>query len=266
MKLITEFLGKPVLSLYEGNVEGYVKNIVFDKSFKKMKYIIIFEDNEFQDEKMLDVTKVYNYGDSALTIKNNSCLELKKEEALNISNHINCKVYTTLGSYKGIIADVEINETDFTIQNVILTNNQKLKPTDFFTFGQDIFFIQDENKVLKLSNVKKRENILAEEFKTSNILVSVQSENSQNVNPSTADSENASLENPQPKRYIFTNNSIPKRLMNNNSDFLLGRKTTKTIYSSSNEIIVRKNVNITEKIIKQAIMFNKLRELAIYSV
>ena len=37
MKHITDFLGKPVISLYESNIEGYVKNVVFDKTFKKIK-------------------------------------------------------------------------------------------------------------------------------------------------------------------------------------------------------------------------------------
>ena len=80
MKNLTNFLGKPVISLYEGNLEGYVKNVIFDKSLKKLKYFVLFEDNEFQDEKMLEISKVYNFNNDAIIIKNNSTLELKKEE------------------------------------------------------------------------------------------------------------------------------------------------------------------------------------------
>ena len=275
MKQITDFLGKPVLSLYEGNVEGYVKNVIFDKNFKKMKYLVIFEDNEFQDEKMLDASKVYNYGESAITIKNNSCLELKKEEILEIQNHINCKVYTTLGDYIGIIADIEIDEKNFTISNVILTNKQKIKPNQFLTFGQDVFFMQNEDKPIKIANIKKKDNILTNTTNQPSSFVSILplqnnvdalstiKENNQDLNnQGNVESQSILKES---KKYTFNDNSLPRKIVVNNTDFLIGKKTTKTIYSSNNEIIVKKNTLINQKIIKQALIYNKLRELSIYS-
>lgn len=275
MKQITDFLGKPVLSLYEGNVEGYVKNVIFDKNFKKMKYLVIFEDNEFQDEKMLDASKVYNYGESAITIKNNSCLELKKEEILEIQNHINCKVYTTLGDYIGIIADIEIDEKNFTISNVILTNKQKIKPNQFLTFGQDVFFMQNEDKPIKIANIKKKDNILTNTTNQPSSFVSILplqnnvdalsiiQENNQDLNnQGNVESQSILKES---KKYTFNDNSLPRKIVVNNTDFLIGKKTTKTIYSSNNEIIVKKNTLINQKIIKQALIYNKLRELSIYS-
>ena len=103
MKKLTDFLGKPVISLYEGNIEGYVKNVVFEKGMKKIKYFVLFEDNDFQDEKMLESSKIYKYLSDAIIIKNNSALELKKDEVFNIENHINCKVYESNGKYIGLV-------------------------------------------------------------------------------------------------------------------------------------------------------------------
>lgn len=251
MKKITDFLSKPVLSLLESSIEGYVKNVVFDSTFKKMKYLVIFEDNEFQEEKILDVSKIYSFGDNAIIVKNNLALVLKQTEILEIENHINCKVYTSAGQFVGIIADVELNDRNY-VENVVLTNEQRLLPSQFFNFGQDVFFINTATKTVKLSQLKHKTVPAITETSSINSLVEIQETVQSNEIEST-------------KKYVFTKNSIPKKITTSNSDFLIGRKTTKTIYSSNNEVIVKKNIVITKKIIEQASIFNKLRELAIYS-
>ena len=285
MKNLINFLGKPVISLFESNIEGYVKNIIFDKQLKKVKYFVIFEDNEFQDEKMLDVQKVYNFNHDAIIIKNNSCLELKKEEIFGISNHINCKVYSTTGEYLGLIADIELND-DLTTNKVILSTKLELVPTEFLTFGQDIFIKQDQDNIIKLASIRKRESILKSistlETKVS-ILPTVKTLSEENTS-NKIDLSNSSELPPQlpifpepttedlnqlekPKRkYVFNELSLPKKLLLSSSDFLIGRKTTKTIYSSNNEIVAKKNMIINQKILQNAVIYNKIRELAIYSV
>ena len=276
MKNLTNFLGKPVISLYEGNLEGYVKNVIFDKSLKKHKYFVLFEDNEFQDEKMLEISKVYNFNNDAIIIKNNSTLELKKEEVFGISNHINCKVYSSTGEYLGLVTDVVLND-DLTTNKVILSSNLELLPSEFLTFGQDLFIKQDENNVIKLSSIRKRENILKPFSQTEtkvSILPKVENQTSSLENsklppslpvfPEVSD-ENLQNLNQTKKKYVFNEYSLPKKLLLNNSDFLIGRKTTKTIYSSNNEVIAKKNMIINQNILQNAVIFNKLRELAIYS-
>ncbi len=276
MKNLTNFLGKPVISLYEGNLEGYVKNVIFDKSLKKLKYFVLFEDNEFQDEKMLEISKVYNFNNDAIIIKNNSTLELKKEEVFGISNHINCKVYSSTGEYLGLVTDVVLND-DLTTNKVILSSNLELLPSEFLTFGQDLFIKQDENNVIKLSSIRKRENILKPFSQTEtkvSILPKVENQTSSLENsklppslpvfPEVSD-ENLQNLNQTKKKYVFNEYSLPKKLLLNNSDFLIGRKTTKTIYSSNNEVIAKKNMIINQNILQNAVIFNKLRELAIYS-
>lgn len=277
MKNLTNFLGKPVISLYEGNIEGYVKNVIFDKSLKKLKYFVLFEDDEFQDEKMLEISKVYNFNHDAIIIKNNSALELKKEEVFGISNHINCKVYSSNGEYLGLISDIILND-DLTTNKVILSTNLELLPSQFLTFGQDLFIKQDDDNVIKLSNIRKRDNIFKSnsqvETKVS-ILPKVENMstalNNNQTTPSLpvfpeANEENLQNLNQSKKKYIFNECSLPKKLLLNNSDFLIGRKTTKTIYSSNNEVIAKKNMIINQNILQNAVIFNKLRELAIYSV
>lgn len=277
MKKLTEFLGKPVISLLEGNIQGYVKNVALDKTFKKVKYFILFEDNDFQDEKMLDCSKVYNYSKDAIIVKNDSALELKKDEVLQIENHINCKVYSTSGEYIGLVSDVTLND-DLSTLNILLSDGQAFTPTDFLTFGEDIFIKQDENNMIKISNVRKKDNIL----KSTQVAtkVSILPKQSQNEDTSKQEDVQTNTQNaptlpifPEPttdilatkKRYLFNEQSVPKKLILSNCDFLIGRKTTKTIYSPNNEVIVKKNMLITSKIVQNAVIYNKLRELAIYS-
>ena len=62
MRKITEYLGKPVLSLYESVTEGIVSNVVFDKNLRKLKFIVLFNDNEFQEERVINVNDIYSYG------------------------------------------------------------------------------------------------------------------------------------------------------------------------------------------------------------
>ena len=57
MKYITDFLGKPVISLYESNVEGYVKNVVFDKYLKKMNILYYLKTMNSKMKKWLKFQK-----------------------------------------------------------------------------------------------------------------------------------------------------------------------------------------------------------------
>lgn len=276
MKNLTNFLGKPIISLYEGNIEGYIKNVVFDKSLKKIKYFVIFEDNEFQDEKMLEINKIFNFNHDAIIIKNNSCLELKKEEVFGISNHINCKVYSTTGEYLGLVSDIELND-DLSTNKIILSTNLEFFPYQFLTFGQDLFIKQDESNIIKLANIRKRDSILnamiqrdtkvsiLPKLEAQSIEIQEQTVPQLPVFPEPTEEILQKINKPK-KKYIFNECSLPKKLLLNNSDFLIGRKTTKTIYSSNNEIIIKKNMIINQNILQKAVVFNKLRELAVYSI
>ena len=41
---LTDFFSKPVLSIYNGTSEGIIKTAYFDKKFKKLKYLVLFDD------------------------------------------------------------------------------------------------------------------------------------------------------------------------------------------------------------------------------
>ena len=272
MKKVTDFLSKPVLSLYESTTEGIVKDLIFDKNFKKLKYIVLFTDNDLEDEKIINVSDIYSYGENALVIKNNSCLDLKVNLVDELSNPINNFVYTTFGKLVGTVKDVNIDDKN-NVVSVVLTDDKIIELEKIVTSGKDAMFIQDKQKEVKLCNFKKRqivnnvENklIKVEALNNTEIVTTEQSEENIQSNEPETPINNVEVEpiKPKPKRMLNENN-LPKRTSTKNN-FLIGRKVEKNIYSFNHELIIRKNTKITEKTIVKAKSHSKLKELTLYS-
>lgn len=284
MKKITDFLGKPVLSLYESVTQGIVKDLMFDKNFKKLKYIIMFDDNEFQEEKIINVADIYSYGENALIIKNNACIELKSAIKSETSNPINNRAYTTLGKFLGIVTDIYIDDKQ-NIVNVELDNTTLLDTKQIVTSGKDAMFVQDEDNIVKLSNFKNKainntienKKIKVEILKTSaeNTDISTQTLEKVEINPiAENDGENKleqgdnliQVEPIKPRKKVELNETcLPKKSTTKNN-FLIGRKVQRNIYSFNHELIIKKNTRISEKTILTAKSHSKLKELSLYSI
>lgn len=282
MKKITDFLGKPVLSLYESVTQGIVKDLMFDKNFKKLKYIIMFDDNEFQEEKIINVGEIYSCGENALIIKNNACIELKSAIKSETSNPINNRVYTTLGKFLGIVTDIYIDDKQ-NIVNVELDNSTTLDIKQIVTSGKDAMFVQDQDNIVKLSNFKNKaitntienKKIKVEILKTptENAEISTQTlehtqTNSINESDNNMEQDNNSIqiEPIKPRKKVELNEScLPKKSTTKNN-FLIGRKVQKNIYSFNHELIIKKNTKISEKTILTAKSHSKLKELSLYSI
>ena len=52
MRRLSELLSKPVISLYEGKTEGTIKNAVFNKNLKKLKWLVLFDDQDMLEQKI----------------------------------------------------------------------------------------------------------------------------------------------------------------------------------------------------------------------
>ena len=265
MKKVTDFLSKPVLSLYESTTEGVVKDVIFDKNFKKLKYIVLFTDNELEDEKIVNVNDVYSYGENALILKNNSCLDLKSNLTDELTSPINNYVYTTLGKLVGIVKDVNIDDKN-NIISVILNDDSLIGLDKIITSGKDAMFIQDELKEVKLANFKKKTIVNNVDNKSIKVETLNAVEDSVLIEPQEQVQEEVlDVEPIKPKRKIVLNKeNLPKRTSTKNN-FLIGRKVEKNIYSFNHELIIRKNTRITENTIVKAKSHSKLKELTLYS-
>ncbi len=283
MKKITDFLGKPVLSLYESVTQGIVKDLIFDKNFKKLKYIVMFDDNEFQEEKVINVADIYSYGENALVIKNNACVELKNAIQSEVSNPINNRAYTTLGKFLGIVTDVVLDDKQ-NIKEVELDNTNMIEIKQVVTSGKDAMFIQDEDNLVKLCNFKskaitnspqnkkikvqilKDENLEKDEtFVEEKPIEEISQEEMPNEQVLIKQDAEPEVEPIKPRKKVeLKENCLPVKTTSKNN-FLIGRKVLRNIYSFNHELIIKKNTRITEKTILNAKSHSKLKELSLYS-
>lgn len=281
MKRVSDFLGKPVLSLYESVTVGIVKDVIFDKSFKKLKWVVLFSENEFEEEQIVNVTDIFSFGEGAIVIKNNACIEMNNTTMDEPNNPINNRVYTAQGRYVGTVEDVEIDEKN-NIVGICLSDKSTFDLGKVVTSGKDAMIIQEEGKEIRLANFRKRGVPLSTTSRQKvEIMQEEEVEISDEENNTVGEDETAQSyiegdqkETPQGtivtpikqirKRVILEENSMPKKATTNDN-FLLNRKVEKNIYSFNNELIIRKNARVTDKVILIAKTHSKLRELTLYS-
>ena len=252
MNTLSTVLGKPVISLYNGQVEGTILNAIFDKKLKKIKYLSIFNDNNEEEIttelRILETKNIYNLGQDAVVIKNNSCLENASnyEPELNIVNPINSIVYTALGTYLGKITDIVFDD-NFNVTECALNNNQSFQIDNLIKFSDGITIIQDKNKKIDVTKFKTKKPAIT---KTNEVVKILRIDNINNIVP---------LHNED-----NTSPTLPTKVTSS-VDFLLGRVITENLYTQSKELIAKKGNIISLKTIENARKFGKIKDLAIFS-
>lgn len=272
---VTEILSKPVISLVDSKTEGIIKSIVFDKGFKRAKWLVLFDNNEHLEDKALSIQDIYSLGENAVVIKNADILNLylsctKTDE---VCLPINNSVYTTKGKFLGHVKDLILNDKYY-IENIVLENEQLVDIKNVLASGEDAVIVQAENENVNIANFKRKKKNTTNNIKAmqaSEQEVVILNENEQNLknNEIISNSEEVEVQTEvveipinKPK-YKFTN-STPQTITTN-FNFLIGRKMEKNIYSQNKELIARKNVKVTQDIINKAKLHCKLRELVKYS-
>jgi len=268
---LSDFFSKPVLSIYDGTSEGIIKTAFFDKKFKRLKYFILFDDmDKIIEEKVLAIDKIYNAGENAVVIKNNSNIDLLKsvEAKFEKRNPINCQVFDTMGKFLGTITDVKMND-NFFVESVVLNNAFDL-PIDIFVSSQDyIFIVQNKANPVKLHNLRPRKDFPKPQqpkqeiftLTSENEIIKRKLEQSLNngILPLNAKTPTIRLNSKK------SDTLLPNKVTSN-VNFILGRKATKNIYSPSNEIIVKRNTIINANNIELARKYGKIKELATFSI
>lgn len=237
MENILKLLGKPVISIYDGTLEGFVKNILVDKKLKKILWLEIFDD-ESQDEKMLDAKSLYSLNNDAIMIKNNEKMYLSNTIDTNCINPIGYKVYGIDGKYESKISDI-IFDDKFDITSIVMQNNLTLSKKQILNVGINLI-IMTEKKV-QIKNFKPKSKI------------------------------NLDIKNEEKVESFDYNNTItiksqPNKILTAGSEFLIGRKVGQNVYSETKQLLIKKNSRITSQIIDIASQNGKLKELTTYSV
>lgn len=257
MNLLSELISKPVLNLYNGKIEGTIKNICFDNAYKKILNLKMFDNDE--EEYLIETSKIYCIGENSIVIKNSEALINTINENTSLENNpINLNTYSISGNFVGKLIDIEFNDK-FEAITFITDNNSKIKREQILNISQSII-VNDTNKKIAINNFKPK-------IKLQN---KPENKNVVTILPKIVDEQKENELLPQietvPKKEPFKiyNQPTPQKLIGN-GNFLIGRKAVKTIYGINNEIIVKKDNIINAKNLENAKKHSKLVELTLFS-
>ena len=213
---LTNILTKPVLSLNCCKNEGIVKTGVFNQNFKRLKYLVLFDNEEDFEDKVLQINSIYSNGENAIIIKDDQYLTPlgATTNALDKPSPINSSVFTFLGKYLGKVSDVVLTDTFFV--HSIIVDEKEIMTADIISCGTSIVIVQDENQKAKISSLKSRKSncVKIQDIKVTNankvyILNSQNAEKPAKTEPKTEETPikaiEPSLDNEQIKTEILTN-------------------------------------------------------------
>ena len=233
---ISKLLGKPVINIYEGNLEGYIKNVLVDTSLKKVVWVEIFNDNN-QEDIILNFKDIFCLNNDAVMIKNNSNIFIAETINTSCINPIGYKIYNLEGKYEDKVIDITFDDK-YKISQIILSSDKTLAQEHILKVGNGII-IKKENKNIGLHNFKPKTLI----------------------NATTTTEQTVRILND--KKPVSAN---PKKILGTGSGFLIGRKVGQNIYTENKQLIIKKQSKITPHIINLASKNGKLKELTTFSI
>lgn len=167
---LTSILTKPVLSLSCSKCEGVVKTGIFNQNFKRLKYLVLFDNEEDLEDKLLSIRSIYSNGENAIIIKDDQNLTsfYSTTQSQDKPSPINSSVYTFLGKFLGTVTDVVLTDSYFI--HSIKIDEKEILIEDVISCGKNTLIVQDEHKKAKISSLKKRKSscVKIEDIKISN--------------------------------------------------------------------------------------------------
>ena len=240
---ISQLISLPLISIYDGQILGIVKNIRFNPKTNRATYaeILCEEDDSV---KILNLKSVYKFGENSVLIKNKSALDLFEEKELEMSslfNPITCPIFSIDGKFVGSVSDI-ILKNNLEINKILIDNNQEFSKQQIINFSNNCVIINCQDKKFKLCNFKCKQsfNILNFDEK-----VQIQPLSSTEIKDDTSQRK--------PHRVIT------------DYRFLLNRTISKDIFNNNGELLAKANSKITTKTIETARNCGKLVELTHYS-
>ena len=149
LEKISSIIGKPVISIFDGNLEGYIKNVYVDKNFKKIKWLCVF-DNETEEEKLINTKSIYNLNFDAIMIKNSSQTYPMESIDIDCINPIGYKIYRSSGKETGKVTDFYYDEK-FNVKSLFINNQTIYDSISILKVGKNLI-IEKETDTEKLCN------------------------------------------------------------------------------------------------------------------
>lgn len=235
---VSNIISSFVVSVFDGQVEGVVNNILFNNK-KQAKYLIISRNDE--EFFVLDTKDIYKLGNNTVIIKNSTVLNLmdnKEQEIKDCFSPINSIVVNIDGDFLGYVIDINLDEK-FNIISVNSQDEKTINLKQILNLSDSAIIVCSNNKIVpKLSRFKQKDKI------------KIPTKNNENLTVEIMDKNNTIL----PQRTVA------------NFNFLLNRKVSKNIVNFNGEIIIKENQIINSKVLDIAKINGKIRELTKYSL
>lgn len=246
MYKISEIVSTPIISIYESSNQGIVYNLLFEPKTKKCKLISILNEDD-GIKKILKISDIYKFGAECIFVKNANKLELEcdyEKDILNLVNPINLIVYNMEGKKIGYCVDAIISKS-FSIESIILSDNQVIDIDKIINIGKSIILVND--KKIKISNFKPTNKIHTKNIQNNKVIILSDKDETEQI--STINSNK-----------ITTINKIITDYR-----FLIGRILSKDILAINGELIAKNGTTVTKDVISRASLYGKLVEIARYS-
>ena len=231
MEKLSNLISKSVVTAEEGISVGYVLNVCFDGNSSKLSGLLICDEG---DERInfLDLSRVKSINDFVVI---SSVNDLEFGEMIKSNNPVGKIVLSEKGEVLGRVYDVLLEGKKL---KKILINNGEIIPQNILNFDGDYLFF----------NRKKRKSKTEKKFPRANDFF----ENKVEIQENITKNKNISQDNKKQNNYI----KIPFKSTISFQD-ILGKMATMDILGYNNEIIVRKNQTITNRVLEKAKKHNK---------
>lgn len=225
-----------MLSIYDGEFIGYIKNVFVDEKLRKVLWLCIFDDNT-EEEKIISPKGVYSFEGNAVMIKNKADIFLAGTIITKDISLIGYKIYSLDGTVTGKITDIEVDSKLY-ITNIFQQNDEQFDKTTVLKIGNSII-IQKNSKTDKLNDFRPRQ-ISDLQISNNRKVVALKEQNQNKIQPT--------------------------KLLTDGYGFLIGRKVGQNIYSENGTLLAKKQSVITAHLIDTASQNGKLKELTTYSL
>lgn len=267
MELISKYISKPIISIYEASIIGIVINVTFDRKMKRVCSLLAVSDKDKEEITYSIPINRIKKSDNALVIKNKNSIKQFIENNIYIKCPINNPIYTTNGEYKGIVKDISFND-NFEIMELIL-NDEKISANLIASASDTLIIIKGKGFTrLQPPRAPRKKKIIAKQSKIEDYLQELNKNIYNNIDTKDEIEEdnyqNTKIDNEEPLEEIQDKISIPARIISDYS-FLLDRIVLSDIYSTSGEIIIPSNTKISVATVEIARKHGKLVELTVGS-
>nr|WP_295975627.1 PRC-barrel domain-containing protein [uncultured Bacillus sp.] len=239
MKNSTQIIGLPIISITDGVQVGKVKSLVINPEKGAVDFLTIEHDDWQVSVKAIPFKKVIGIGEFAVTIDSDSAIIDLNE--IPIANQLvnkkitilNTRVMTRKGELIGEINEFYVDEETGLILGMALKASESevaLSSDYVMTYGKDIIIVKEDAPKNFLSS-------------TTELDPSRKKEEAANLKQST-DSVSESLPD-QVKAKEMEEDAELAALKKKQIDILKGKRLTKTIYSTSGQVLLEEGMVLT---------------------